>query len=128
MSKDFVHSDGEKEWRDRDAEFENDIFSKTEVLEKWNEGWKCLFDTINGLTVDDLGRVVYIRNMGHTVIEAINRQLAHYPYHVGQIIFIGKMICNTNWESLSIPKGNSKIYKQISSQNPNVVSILLTNF
>jgi hypothetical protein len=107
---DFLNSDGEKEWRNRDTEFENDISSRQELLEKWNEGWQCLFDAIDPLTDDDLEKIIYIRNMGHTVSEAINRQLAHYPYHVGQIVFIGKMVCNDQWHSLSIPKGNSASY------------------
>jgi Protein of unknown function (DUF1572) len=107
---DFLTSDGEKEWRNRDAEFENDISTRAELLEKWNAGWNCLFDALNGLTEDDLQKMIYIRNMGHTVMEAINRQLAHYPYHVGQIVFIGKMATDGSWTSLSIPKGKSKTY------------------
>ncbi|RZK58039.1 MAG: DUF1572 domain-containing protein [Pedobacter sp.] len=107
---DFLTSDGEKEWRNRDNEFENDIATKVELLEKWNAGWQCLFGAINPLTAADLNREIYIRNQGHTVTEAINRQLAHYPYHVGQIVFLGKMLCNENWQSLSIPMGNSKTF------------------
>ena len=106
----FLTTDGEKEWRNRDAEFENDLTSKDEVLQKWNEGWSCFFDALNTLTDNDLSQTIYIRNMGHTVIEAINRQLAHYPYHIGQMVFIGKMMCNQNWVSLSIPKGKSETY------------------
>lgn len=105
---DFLTSDGEKDWRDRDSEFENDIASKRELLDKWTEGWNCLLDAINLLTANDLDKIIYIRNQGHTVLEAINRQLAHYPYHVGQIVFLGKMLCNENWTSLSVPKGKSK--------------------
>jgi hypothetical protein len=107
---DFLTTDGEKEWRQRDAEFDNDIADRTELLEKWNEGWACLFNAINPLTDDDLTKEIFIRNQGHTITEAINRQLAHYPYHVGQIVFIGKLLCDENWTSLSIPKGNSKEY------------------
>ena len=107
---DFLNSDGEKSWRHRDSEFDNDIQSREEMLLKWNEGWTCLFNTLDLLRDTDLDHVVYIRNMGHTVIEAINRQLAHYPYHIGQIVFIGKMVCNDKWISLSIPKGNSADY------------------
>jgi hypothetical protein len=105
---DFLTTDGEKDWRDRDAEFENDISSRQQLLEKWNEGWSCLFNAIRSLDADDLEKEIFIRNQGHSVMEAINRQLAHYPYHVGQIVFIGKMVCNTNWSSLSIPRGKSK--------------------
>lgn len=106
----FLTTDGEKEWRNRDAEFENDINSRDELLEKWNEGWDCLFKAINSLTTSNLDKIVYIRNQGHTVTEAINRQLAHYPYHIGQIVFIGKMLADYGWASLSIPKGNSQTY------------------
>jgi ribosomal protein S18 acetylase RimI-like enzyme len=104
---DFLVSDGEKPSRNRDAEFENDLTSREEVLSKWNEGWGCLFSALNGLRPEDLDRIVYIRNQGHTVVEAINRQLAHYPYHVGQIVFLGKMLAREGWTTLSIPKGGS---------------------
>lgn len=107
---DFLHADGEKEWRNRDHEFEDIIANKNALIEKWNEGWQCLFSALNGLQESDLTRIVYIRNEGHTVLDAINRQLAHYPYHIGQIVFIGKMRMDTNWKSLSIPKGNSSKY------------------
>lgn len=105
---DFLHSDGEKEWRDRDGEFEANFSSKSEVLEKWNEGWDCFFKTLSVLQPEDLDRIIYIRNQGHTVAEALNRQLAHYPYHIGQMVFLGKMLVGSNWESLSIPKGDSR--------------------
>lgn len=107
---DFLTADGEKEWRKRDEEFEDDIKTKDALLEKWEAGWTCLFDAINPLEVADLERVVYIRNQGHAVTEAINRQLAHYAYHVGQLVFVGKMIQGEQWQSLSIPKGQSKAY------------------
>jgi len=107
---DFLTTDGEKEWRNRDAEFENGIATRQELLDKWNEGWNCLFNALNVLTADDLQKIIYIRNMGHTVMDAINRQLAHYPYHIGQIVFIGKMTAENGWTSLSIPKGDSKSY------------------
>jgi len=105
---DFLNSDGEKEWRDRDAEFEPSIQSRKELLSIWNEGWQCLLDAIGGLSETDLEKEIFIRNQGHTVVEAINRQLAHYPYHIGQIVFIGKMLRDDKWISLSIPKGKSK--------------------
>ena len=107
---DFLHSDGEKEWRKRDAEFENDIANRDELLIKWNAGWTCLFTALDSLSPEDLDREIYIRNEGHTVMEAINRQLAHYPYHVGQIVFIGKLICDGTWVSLTIPRGNSAAF------------------
>ena len=103
---DFLTTDGEKPWRDRDGEFEQDMASKAELLSRWEKGWKALLDTLNLLSDEDLNKIVYIRNQGHTVREAINRQLAHYPYHVGQIVYIGKMLA-TNWQTLSIAKGKS---------------------
>ncbi|MDI1305156.1 MAG: DUF1572 family protein [bacterium] len=107
---DFLTSDGEKEWRNRDEEFENDLESKEALLNTWNKGWVCLFDALNGLQPEQLSQIIYIRNEGHTVVEAINRQLAHYPYHVGQIVFYAKQLKNSNWESLSIPKNKSNSY------------------
>jgi hypothetical protein len=115
---DFLTSDGEKEWRKRDEEFDNDIKTKIELLSKWNEGWECLFNAINALTEKDLENEIYIRNMGHSISEAINRQLAHYPYHIGQIVFIGKIIQNKDWNSLSIPKGKSKEYNNEKFSKP----------
>lgn len=107
---DFLNSDGEKAWRNRDEEFEDVINDKETLILKWNQGWDCLLNTLLSLEETDLTKIIYIRNEGHTVIEAINRQLAHYPYHIGQIVFIGKMLTNNNWKSLSIPKGNSQVY------------------
>ena len=107
---DFLTSDGEKEWRNRDSEFENDLQSKQEVLEVWNKGWKCLENALSSLKPEQLSDIIYIRNEGHTVIEAINRQLAHYPYHVGQIIFYAKQLKNSSWDSLSIAKNKSGNY------------------
>ncbi|OXB04834.1 DUF1572 family protein [Flavobacterium pectinovorum] len=107
---DFLTSDGEKEWRNRDAEFENDLQSKEEVLDVWNKGWDCFLGALNGLNPEQLSDIIYIRNEGHTVIEAINRQLAHYPYHVGQIVFYAKQLKNGDWDSLSIPKNKSGNY------------------
>lgn len=107
---DFFTTDGEKEWRNRDGEFENDLKTKEEVLALWDKGWNCLFAALEGIKPDDLEKIIYIRNEGHTVMEAINRQLAHYPYHVGQIVYVAKMIKSTDWESLSIPRNKSKDY------------------
>ena len=107
---DFLTTDGEKEWRNRDAEFENDLQSKEEVLALWNKAWECLFTALNQLRPEQLSEIIYIRNEGHSVIEAINRQLAHYPYHIGQIVFYAKQLKNSDWESLSIPKNKSNSY------------------
>ena len=107
---DFLNADGEKEWRQRDAEFENDLCTREELLAKWEVGWNCLFNAINPLTEEDLTKEIRIRNEILSVVDAINRQLAHYAYHVGQIVVIGKMLCGADWISLSIPKGKSKEY------------------
>jgi hypothetical protein len=107
---DFLTADGEKEWRNRDGEFEQTFSSKEEVMLFWEKGWNCLFDAINSLQPEQLESIIYIRNEGHSVLEAINRQLAHYPYHVGQIIFYAKMLKKEEWNSLSIPKNKSNSY------------------
>lgn len=106
----FLTEDGEKEWRYRDTEFENTYTSKKELITEWNKGWNCLFNAIKALNETNLEHIIYIRNQGHTVTEAINRQLAHYAYHVGQIVFLGKLIKGENWQSLSIPKSASNMY------------------
>ncbi|MFD0861633.1 DUF1572 domain-containing protein [Sungkyunkwania multivorans] len=108
----FLTEDGEKEWRHRDQEFEDSYKDKKELLQAWKKGWQCLFDAIEPLNAGDEMRIVYIRNQGHTVQEAINRQLAHYPFHIGQIVFLGKMLKGKDWESLSIPKGESATYNK----------------
>ncbi len=115
---DFLNSDGEKVWRERDKEFDNDIESKEELLEKWQEGWSCLFEALESIKDDDLTKQIYIRNMGHSISDAINRQLAHYAYHIGQIVFLGKIIQNEKWDSLSVPKGKSKQYNEEKFAKP----------
>jgi uncharacterized damage-inducible protein DinB len=107
---DFLTTDGEKPTRNRDAEFEISIQDKATILQKWNEGWACFFTTFNALEPEQLGQIVYIRNEGHTVIEAISRHLAHSTYHIGQIVFYAKQLNDGNWKSLSIPKNKSKAY------------------
>jgi hypothetical protein len=107
---DFLTTDGEKTWRDRDAEFQQPEQNFDAIMEKWHEGWACLLKTLESLKADQLGEIVYIRNEGHTVIEAIQRQLAHYSMHVGQIIFYAKQLKQGSWTSLSIPLGKSGEY------------------
>ena len=110
---DFLTTDGEKEWRNRDQEFEDVLKSKDEVIEFWEKGWKCFLSVFDELDDDkDLNQIIYIRNQGHTVLEALQRQLAHYPYHIGQIVMLGKMIKNDEWKSLSIAKNQSSSYNQ----------------
>lgn len=105
---DFLHSDGEKPWRNRDTEFEqNEMLTKEEVMKMWEKGWACLFDAITPLTSSNLGDITTIRGEAHSVMEAINRQIAHYSYHVGQIVFLAKMLRKDQWKTLSIAKGKS---------------------
>jgi uncharacterized damage-inducible protein DinB len=108
----FLTEDGEKEWRNRDNEFIDTFKTKEELINYWNKGWNCLFKAIQLLTHDDLEQIIYIRNQGHTVTEAINRQLAHYSYHVGQLVFLGTLLKGKDWMSLSIPKGKSRSCNQ----------------
>lgn len=106
----FLLEDGEKTWRNREAEFDVTKETRDTLKQKWEMGWSCVFDCLENLEESDLSQEVFIRNMGHSVIDAINRQLAHYAYHVGQIVFIGKMVVGENWQSLSIPRGGSDLY------------------
>jgi hypothetical protein len=106
----FLTTDGEKPWRTREAEFDNDLGTRAEVLAAWEAGWACLFTALEGLAEADLSRTIYIRHQGHSVTEAINRQLAHYPYHVGQMVFLARLVAGAAWQSLSIPRGNSAAY------------------
>ena len=106
----FLTEDGEKEWRQRDDEFEIHGLSKQQTIDLWNKGWQCCFEALEALTENDLLTVIYIRKEPLTVVDAINRQLAHYPYHIGQVIYIGRMIKNKDWKNLSIPKGKSLQY------------------
>jgi hypothetical protein len=113
----FLTEDGEKEWRKRDAEFEVISCSKSDILSFWNEGWACLFKTLESLTPEDLTKTVTIRTEPLLVYDAILRQLAHYPYHVGQIVYLGRLSRNEEWVSLSIPKGNSSQYLESVKQS-----------
>jgi len=108
----FLTEDGEKEWRKRDAEFEPMNISKQDLLSFWNEGWKVMLDTLRSLTPNDLDKTIHIRTEPLIVYDAILRQLAHYPYHVGQIVTLGKMIRDNAFTSLSIPKGGSGQFNQ----------------
>ncbi len=103
----FLTEDGEKEWRKRDCEFEAMQSSKADVISFWNDGWNCLLKTLESLTEADLDKKVTIRTEPLQVYDAIFRQLAHYPYHVGQIVFIGKIIKDTEFKTLSIAKNKS---------------------
>jgi len=105
---DFLTSDGEKPDRNRDSEFEMDLgTTRADVMTWWETGWKCVFDALDGLNAEDMGRTVTIRGEPHTVVQAINRQIAHYSYHVGQIVLLAKYFKSADWKSLSIPKNKS---------------------
>ncbi|MFD0797083.1 DUF1572 family protein [Maribacter chungangensis] len=106
----FLTEDGEKNWRDREGEFENPPKSKAEIIAYWNSGWTCLFDALDHLNGSNFDTIITIRNENHTIIEALNRQLAHYAGHVGQIILIGKMRTGADWISPSIPKGGTQAF------------------
>jgi Protein of unknown function (DUF1572) len=110
----FLTEDGEKEWRQRDDEFEIHDYSKQHFIELWEKGWSSFLNAIEPLTKKELKQTITIRQEPLTVIDAINRQMAHYPYHIGQIIFIAKIIKNQSWKNLSIPKGNSQQYNSNS--------------
>ena len=109
---DFLTTDGEKEWRDRDSEFEETIETRDEVMKQWNEGWACVFSALNTLHPEDFDKTVYIRNMGQTVLEAIMRQMAHYAYHIGQIVYLARLFNEGDWKTLTIPKGGSATYNK----------------
>ena len=115
---DFLTSDGEKDWRTRDAEFEQQPLNKEQLLKLWEEGWKCFFDAVTALSAADFEKTVYIRSQPLSVVDAINRQLAHYPYHVGQIIYAAKIITNKNWQNLSVPRGKSAEYTNELKRQP----------
>jgi hypothetical protein len=108
----FLTEDGEKDWRNRDTEFDPPQDGKEQLLELWEKGWDCLLGTLRSLKEEDLLKTIHIRHEPLTAIDAINRQLAHYPYHVGQIVYIGKLIRNDGWVSLSIPPGQSQDFNR----------------
>ena len=114
----FLTEDGEKTWRNRDTEFKADIADRAELLQKWEEGWKALFDALAQIHSGNFEQLVYIRNTGHTIPEAIDRQLAHYAYHIGQIVYIGRMLKGEDWTSLSVPKGQAKAFNEKKFSQP----------
>ncbi len=107
---DFLTTDGEKPWRNREEEFDKDYPNKAAMMKAWDDGWKCLFSALEPLKPADLGTIVYIRNEGQTVLEAIQRQLAHYASHIGQIIYQAKILKGEEFKTLSIPKGGSAAF------------------
>ncbi len=114
--RDFLTTDGEKPDRNRDSEFEAEFASPEAMMTSWEEGWSILLTTLTSLTAADLAKPVYIRGEAHSVIEAIERQVSHYAYHVGQIVFLAKHLKSQEWETLSVPKGGSSAYNQKMQQ------------
>lgn len=113
--RDFLTSDGEKPDRNRDGEFEiGTSNSRAQLEEFWEAGWACLFDAIDPLEPADLSRAVRIRGEPHSVMQAVSRQLSHYAYHVGQIVFVAKHLCGDAWQTLSIAKGESERFNAAS--------------
>lgn len=109
---DFLTSDGEKDWRNRDTEFEAQPLTRAQLLDLWEKGWSCFLNTLQQLSPGDLLRNITIRHESLSVVDAINRQLAHYPHHVGQIIYVAKMMKDHQWQTLSIARGSSDEYNQ----------------
>ena len=108
----FLTEDGEKQWRNRENEFKNPPKTKASIIELWEDGWNCLFYALENIKEANFNSKIKIRNEPHTIVEAINRQLAHYSNHVGQVVLLGKMIKGKDWVSLSIPKGESEIFNK----------------
>lgn len=115
---DFLTTDGEKPDRNRDQEFEIQTgVIRVELMHSWEEGWNCVFQALAALQPADFSRTVFIRGDPHSLIQAINRSLAHIAYHVGQITFLGKHIRQAEWKSLSIPKGKSAEYNALKPED-----------
>lgn len=114
----FRTEDGEKPWRNREIEFVDDFESKQELLDYWEKGWGILFDALESIEGNELDSIIYIRNDGHKLIEAIERHLAHIAYHTGQIVYLAKMYAGNNWQSLSIPKGKTEEYNRKKFNQP----------
>lgn len=114
--RDFLTTDGEKADRDRDSEFELIADTRESLTEFWETGWQTLFEAIEPLTDDDFSKTITIRGEPHSVVEAINRQLTHYAYHVGQIVFLAKHLKSTEWKTLSVPKNRSADFNRFLAQ------------
>jgi Protein of unknown function (DUF1572) len=116
---DFLTTDGEKPDRFRDREFEiSPATTRGEVMSWWEEGWACVFAAIDPLKPEDVMHTVTIRGEAHTVLQAINRQIAHYAQHIGQIVFLAKHLRSSEWKTLSIPRGKSEEFKQVVPKAP----------
>jgi hypothetical protein len=109
---DFLTTDGEKPDRNRDTEFVDPPATRKALLELWEDGWNCMFRALAPLSDADLGRTVTIRGEAHSVLQAIHRQVAHYAYHVGQIVMLAKLFARDRWQSLSVPRNRSAEFNQ----------------
>ena len=110
---DFLTSDGEKEWRKRDTEFIiTDDNSRTSLMQAWEDGWQVLFHALTPLQIADFDKKIVIRSEPHTIVQAINRQLTHYSYHIGQIVFLAKHLKSTEWKTLSVARNKSEEFRQ----------------
>src|SRR5688572_1821758 len=114
---DFLISDGEKPDRHRDTEFEIIGDTRESLMKYWEDGWQILFDAIEPLTPDDFSKTITIRGEAHTIVEAVNRQLTHYAYHIGQIVLLAKHFRSTEWKTLSVPKNRSDEFNQYLAEN-----------
>jgi hypothetical protein len=110
--RDFLTTDGEKPDRNRDAEFEMIADTRDSLMQFWETGWQTLFDNIEPLTEQDFAKTITIRSQAHSIVQALNRQLTHYSYHVGQIVFLAKHFKSADWKTLSIPKNKSADFNQ----------------
>ena len=113
----FLTEDGEKPWRNRDSEFSNSLKNKTDVIELWENGWRVFLDALSEINEQNLESTIYIRGEAHSVLDAVNRQLAHYPYHIGQMVYIAKMLKNNDWKTLSIARNTSEDFNQKMLEN-----------
>ncbi len=109
---DFLTTDGDKPWRNRDREFVDDFASRADIEAYWRRGWECLLGTLESLAPSDLSRTVKIRQEPHSVALAIDRQLSHYGYHVGQIVLIARVLAKDQWTVLTIPRGGSEAFNR----------------
>ncbi|MEN8790518.1 MAG: DUF1572 family protein [Flavobacteriaceae bacterium] len=108
----FLIEDGEKSWRKRDTEFEDPYSSRNEMIEAWEKGWQCVFEALETINNENFFGKIRIRNEEHSIPEALNRQLGHYAYHTGQIVWISKKIRGAEWQPLTIPKGKSEDFNR----------------
>ena len=109
---DFLTTDGEKEWRKRDTEFIITDDSRTSLMQAWEDGWQILFNALAPLQVADFDKTILIRGEPHSIVQAINRQLTHYSYHVGQIVFLAKHLKSAEWKTLSVARNKSEEFRQ----------------